>query len=1406
MRLLYIFILGFFLFPGAGLYAQTLLYSENFELTSLPDSITYTGNGVWGKSSTLYSEGLHSDSMAIVNVGDTVVMTTDAFSTTGNSFVMLYFDHICKIEFFDDAYLEVSNDNGASWTRLTDAQYQGAGQFGIHGNKFTAATYPLWDPGTASVPLQSWWQSEVFDISLLVGNAANVLIRFILHDLNPGSMMPDNYAWFIDNIRVIGAFSELNPPVITMIPPIPQDTMYTSDPYDIQAEITDASGVDTAFVVYTLNMGAPDTIGMVEVQPDIYEASIPFFGFGRTIHYKVVAIDGSAAQNEAYDPPTGTRMIYSKYSPGGTVEIGTGTSTSATNGPTYISSATSSYLYSNHISMFTPAEVSYTGALSEISWEKTNTEGYNLNNGIFRIYLKHTSHTSLPTTSGTFASELAGATLVYEDLAANLPLAAGWVDFTLPNPNTFVYDGTSNLMVMVYWHRPGNATGAVHWSWTSAPGRAVTWSSSSDPPTITYGNGSRPNVRLTFVTPSNLTADAGIGQIVNPTGGVLANAPFDVEAKIMNYGVDTLTSATVNWSLNGVLQTPYSWTGAVLQDSLSSDFTLGTLTLPLGVHEIKIWTDDPNGVPDMNFGNDTMQVNFMACASLLSGTYTIGGAGADFADFSSAIIALDQCGINGPVTFNVAAGTYTEQVTVPFISGSSAANPVVFTSASGDSTDVELQFSALGASANYTLKFDGPSHVTFQKMTISSLDTTFGRVIDISGSSSDITIAHCVLQGANNATKTPDADLAVVFSGEDPNNNITITGNHIVGGEHGVWMSGDAAAKMANTEVSGNHFQGQTSSAVTLTEQTSPLVAHNHVNSTNVVDEFRGISIENSDGTIEVLANNVVIQNTQAATGIELKDVVSAAPQYGLIANNMVSVNMGATGASGVFPGGIVLHNNANQKVYYNSVNIYGSSTAASAAFRFSNSGSNDGIELLNNNFVNQISGGSVLSFSGVLPSAFSSNYNNLYPEDGFVANLGSTYEELPDWRTFSGHDMNSFTITPYFNSNTDLHTFNGMLNGLATPVSEVTVDIDGEPRDTINPDPGADEFDPPAIDIALMEIINPVGGCGMDSAEQVTLLIKNVGVNDITSPFSASYRFNHSATAVTEQITTPLTAGDTLIHTFTSTVNMNVYALGQADTFHLHAWVDLATDPVPFNDSIALELPSFYTPLPPVVSDTTIPYASWVTLTAISNDTILWYATDTSTVEIHQGTTFTTPTLYADTTYWLETASGSGGGGGGGLPELLYYNFDTPGTSVPNLATTPVGNNPATISGTGMTIGGNGLSGSALVGTGSSSSTDYVNTGWNTNLAGSFTLAFWTSDIAPSSTLWYIWGDPGAGSLRCFTNGAAGANNWLLRGGGLPDLSITGGATMNPNMIHAVYDASAGLGSHYQRDDGFWF
>jgi Secretion system C-terminal sorting domain/Ig-like domain CHU_C associated len=206
------------------------------------------------------------------------------------------------------------------------------------------------------------------------------------------------------------------------------------------------------------------------------------------------------------------------------VTIGTATTSSPFYGPTYISSVTSGYLYSNHISLFTPAEITAANvSLSGFSWEKSSTEGYSLGNAEYRIYVKHTSSTSISSTAGTFATELAGATLVYESTTQNLPIAAGWVDFDCNTANNFIYNGTDNLMILVDWYRPGAPTGQVSWRYTTTTGVGQTWAYHSNPPTQSTGTGYRPNIKIRYitapnVTPSSITMNCGDTAVFTASG------------------------------------------------------------------------------------------------------------------------------------------------------------------------------------------------------------------------------------------------------------------------------------------------------------------------------------------------------------------------------------------------------------------------------------------------------------------------------------------------------------------------------------------------------------------------------------------------------------------------------------------------------------------------------------------------------------------------------------------------------------------------------------------------------------------------------------------------------------------------------------------------------------------------
>lgn len=100
-----------------------------------------------------------------------------------------------------------------------------------------------------------------------------------------------------------------------------------------------------------------------------------------------------------------------------------------------------------------------------------------------------------------------------------------------------------------------------------------------------------------------LAVDAGINYISSPAS-VICVGSKNVTATIRNSGSTKLTSATINWTVNGVAQTAYSWTGA-LNTGDSASVTLGSYTFSAGTVTIKAYTSSPNSKVDSFAYNDT---------------------------------------------------------------------------------------------------------------------------------------------------------------------------------------------------------------------------------------------------------------------------------------------------------------------------------------------------------------------------------------------------------------------------------------------------------------------------------------------------------------------------------------------------------------------------------------------------------------------------------------------------------------------------------------------------------------------------------------------------------------------------------------------------------------------------------
>ena len=166
----------------------------------------------------------------------------------------------------------------------------------------------------------------------------------------------------------------------------------------------------------------------------------------------------------------------------------------------------------------------------------------------------------------------------------------------------------------------------------------------------------------------------------------------NIEASLSNNGGTVLTSATIKWSLDGGLQSSYSWIGSLAVGGTESNIVISNYNFSAGiVQTLRIWVENPNGGIDLNSANDDISEDISAS---LCGTYTLGGTNPDFASFSELSTILNNAGITCPVTINVRDGIYNEQFILSNVTGNSFANTITIQGESGDSSLAQIYWAS----------------------------------------------------------------------------------------------------------------------------------------------------------------------------------------------------------------------------------------------------------------------------------------------------------------------------------------------------------------------------------------------------------------------------------------------------------------------------------------------------------------------------------------------------------------------------------------------------------------------------------------------------------------------------------------------------------------------------------------
>jgi len=444
---------------------------------------------------------------------------------------------------------------------------------------------------------------------------------------------------------------------------------------------------------------------------------------------------------------------------------------------------------------------------------------------------------------------------------------------------------------------------------------------------------------------------------------------------------------------------------------------------------------------------------FSGCTGALTGSYTVGGSSPDYATISEAITSLSNCGISAPVTINIAAGTYNEQLVIPAISGASATNTVTIQGAGATSTIIS--YDGTGSSGT-AVEFNGAKHVSLKNVGIentSSSTPAFG--IHLWNAADTISIENCDIKVPTNTTSS--LVVGILSSGSqtstgttgDNANGLLVKDCNVTGGYYGIRLYGSSTTasdnlynRIENTVVDSVYYYG-----IYMYYQGLPEVRGCTVSNTRNSSSY-GIYAVYTPG-IEIHKN--WLQNL-GTYGIYISNANSTSQPHARrsnVTNNMVS----ATGSGDA----LYLSGSDSMNIYYNT--LYADADQA----LWINSTSDD-YDVRNNILVS--ANETPVDLDATPDATDIMDYNVMYSENGsdIMDVSTSSYADLATLQAAAlgtNFNTNSVEGDPSFVGSPDLHVLASTANDVGVVIAGITDDFDGDARSGSTPDIGADEFSP---------------------------------------------------------------------------------------------------------------------------------------------------------------------------------------------------------------------------------------------------------------------------------------------------------------------------------------------------------
>ncbi len=438
---------------------------------------------------------------------------------------------------------------------------------------------------------------------------------------------------------------------------------------------------------------------------------------------------------------------------------------------------------------------------------------------------------------------------------------------------------------------------------------------------------------------------------------------------------------------------------------------LDNLGTPLG------FTHDINGQTRDAIAPDIGAYEYTSSPAMnpLNGTYTV-GSGGDFATLADFAYQSAFRGVNGPVTVELIDPVYNEQTEWHHIPGIGWDHEMTIRPADRD--NVTIKYSGQNANNNYIIQLKRCKYMTFENINFETESTSYGNLVLMPGFNGYIEFDNCSftapIQASSSYHRFSVKAYDYTYTKYIDFDNCTFVGN-----SEAIQISGDDAS-ITNCSFS-RQYRG-----VELPTTKNAYVYNN---------DFNGVTywavLTNGGSDLQILRNRVFVDGTNgngfAIYNMELGD------ERSLIANNVIHLT-GANSHQGITFGG------TGYTVINNSVYVDGSNSVACYFYN-----SNMELDLMNNILVSIDD--YVLDITYYTPSEdLNIDYNCYYTESNNLAKLGTVYKNLTALQNGdTAQNQHVVTINPLLTE--DMHTTSPWLRDVGIHRTEITEDMDGDPR-----------------------------------------------------------------------------------------------------------------------------------------------------------------------------------------------------------------------------------------------------------------------------------------------------------------------------------------------------------------------